>query len=104
LNSQGVTTLTQRGTGPRTPWTRNFDIQAAYMLKLPNANKMTLALDIFNIFNTQTVTEWNEVRDFSRGTSIGTSVASPGQFNMNYRSPTSFMSPRSARITARYEF
>jgi hypothetical protein len=104
LNSQGVSVLTQRGTGPRTPWTRNFDIQAAYMLKLPNANKVTLALDIFNIFNTQTVTEWNEVRDYSRGATNGATLEHPGQVNMNYRNPTSFMSPRSARITARYEF
>lgn len=104
LNSQGVTTLGQRGSGPRTPWTTNMDLQAAYILKMENANTLTVALDLFNVFNSKTVQEWNEVRDFSRSTSLDTSIAKPGQFNMNYRNPTTFQAPRAVRITARYTF
>jgi hypothetical protein len=104
LNKQGVTTLGTRGSEKRTPWSGSLDLSAAYLMKMDNGNKMTFQIDVFNVFNTSTVLEWNEVRDFSRSTSIGTSVASPGKFNSNYQSPTTFQSPRSARLTARYEF
>ncbi len=104
LNSQGVTTLGQRGSEKRTPWTSSLDLSASYTMKLANNNKLTFQIDVFNVFNTSTVLEWNETRDFSRATSINTSIASPGQLNMNYQSPTSFQSPRSARLTGRYEF
>ena len=71
-----------------------FDASLAYM---PNVakGKLTLQMNILNVFDTDTVTEFNEVTDYSRGTN---------QRNPNYGLPTSFQTPRSVSFTARYEF
>jgi TonB-dependent Receptor Plug Domain len=99
LNDQGVTELTQRGTAGRTPWTYSLDLQFAYMPKIASG-KLTLQADIFNVLNTQRVTEQDEVRDFSRSTSL----TPPGQLSANYGQPTGYQTPRVVRLTARYEF
>ena len=94
LNQAGVSELVPRGTLGRTPWTYRFDASLAYM---PNVakGKLTLQMNILNVFDTDTVTEFNEVTDYSRGTN---------QRNPNYGLPTSFQTPRSVSFTARYEF
>ncbi|WP_426105578.1 TonB-dependent receptor [Massilia sp. TSP1-1-2] len=101
--------LGQRGTAGRTPWTNSLDVQLAYMPKI-SKGKLSLQMDIFNLFNTQKVVEWNETRDYSRATTVneidpdtGTRIIE-GQLSNNYRRPTSFQQVRSVRLTARYEF
>lgn len=71
----------------------------AYLPKI-GAHKLTLQVDVFNVFNTQKVTEVDEIRDYSRVTTI----ANEGRLNLNWRRPTSYQSPRGVRFTARYEF
>ena len=100
LNAQGVTVLGQRGTEGRTPWTHTLDMQAAYTHKMGKA-KATFQADVFNIFNIQEATEFNQTNDYSRAS---TTVGTPGRLSKNYGNPTSFQSPRSVRLTARYEF
>jgi hypothetical protein len=97
LNDKGQSELHSRGTAGRTPWTYMLDLQVAYMPKVAKG-KLTLQADIFNVFNTQKVTEWNEQRDYSRDT------VPEGTLNQNYQRPTGFQTPRSVRLTARYEF
>jgi hypothetical protein len=97
LNASGKSELHPRGSAGRTPWTHTLDLQIAYMPKV-SKGKLTLQADIFNVFNRQQVTEWNEARDYSRDT-VG-----EGTLNRNYQSPTGFQTPRSVRFTARYEF
>jgi hypothetical protein len=97
LNSSGKSVLTQRGTSGRTPWTGTLDLQLAYMPRIAKG-RLTLQADVFNVFNNQKVTEFNEQRDFSRDT------VADGKLNPNYLQPTSFQAPRSVRLTARYEF
>lgn len=99
LNPQGVTVLGQRGSEGRTPWTHTIDLQGAYTQKM-GKNKFTLQMDIFNVFNMQGATELNETNDFSRDTTDPV----PGRLSLNYGNPTSFQTPRSVRLTARYEF
>lgn len=100
LDSTGTTVLGQRGDQGRTPWTHTIDLQAAYTKKI-NANTLTFQVGIFNLLNTQTATELNEINDYSRGT---TTVGSVGRVSLNYGLPTSFQTPRSVRFTTRYEF
>jgi hypothetical protein len=96
LNDKGQSELHQRGSAGRTPWSGSLDLQVAY---LPRAYKgLSLQADIFNLFNSQKVTEWNEQRDYSRDT-VG-----EGRLNLNYQRPTGFQTPRSVRLTARYAF
>lgn len=103
LNSAGETVLGQRGNAGRTPWTNSIDVQAAYTKKMGGNNKLTLQMDVFNIFNNQKPTELYEINDFSRADSkVG--QGSANRLNLNYGSPTSFQSPRAFRFTARYEF
>lgn len=93
--------VVQRGSVGRTPWTTSFDLQVAYIPQWAQ-KKLTLQVDIFNLFNSQKATEVNEVRDYSRAESNAT--AFPLRQGANYLSPTGFQDPRSVRLTARYEF
>ena len=102
LNNAGTTELRQRGTAGRTPWTHTLDLQFAYMPKI-SKGRLTFQADIFNVLNQQKVSEWDETRDYSRATSP-TEDAPIGKLNPNYQRPTTFQSPISVRLTARYEF
>ena len=97
LGANGKSTLVQRGSVGRTPWTGSLDLQLAYMPAI-SKGKLTIQADVFNVFNSQKATELNEQRDYSRDT-VG-----EGKLNPNYQQPTSFQTPRSVRLTARYEF
>jgi hypothetical protein len=92
LNADGVRVLGQRGDQGRTPWTWTFDLTAAYV---PNwaDNKLRFKLDVFNLFNNDRVTEYNEFSEASRD------VLSP-----NYLNDVNYQSPRSLRVTVRYDF
>ncbi len=90
-----------RGTSGTTPWTTNFDLSVAYTPQWAQ-KKLTLQAAIFNVFDSQKATEVNEVRDYSRQESNSTTF--PLRQSANYKSPTSFQTPRYVRLTARYEF
>ncbi len=92
-----VSVLHTRGSMGRTPWTAQLDVQLSYSPPVSQGT-LTLVADIFNILNQQAATEVQETRDYSRDTTAS------GQLNANYGTPTSFMAPRSVRLTARYEF
>lgn len=91
--------LLQRGTAGTTPWTHQLDLRVAYTPAWA-ARQLTLQAEVFNVFNRQPATEWNQVRDYSRSTS----QAAPYQLNQNYQSPTVFQAPRYVRLTARWTF
>jgi hypothetical protein len=94
-------TLVPRGSAGRTPWTYEGNLQVAYVPRwVGKGNKLTLQMDVFNIFNSQRALELNEVRDYSRQTSI----TAPFQQSQNYLQPTAFQVPRYVRLAARYEF
>ncbi|MCE4355314.1 TonB-dependent receptor [Xanthomonas hortorum] len=92
MNAEGTRVLRQRGDEGRTPWTWTFDLAAAY---IPNwaDNKLRFKLDVFNLFNNDRVTEYNEFSEASRD------VISP-----NYLNDVNYQTPRSFRLTARYDF
>ena len=92
LNDDGTRVLGQRGDQGRTPWTWTFDLTAAYV---PNwaDNKLRFKMDVFNLFNNDRVTEYNEFKEASRD------VISP-----NYMNDVNYQSPRSLRLTVRYDF
>jgi len=100
LNDAGTSVLTPRGTLGRTPWATTLNASIAYMPQVFDG-KVTLQADIFNLLNSDTVTEYNEVRDYSRAT---TNQPTGNKLNPNYGNPTSFQTPRSVRFTVRYEF
>lgn len=95
--------LVPRGSLKRLPWTYMLDVSFAYTPTL-GAGKLTFQIDVFNLFNRQRVNETNEVRDYSRDTSLSTTVAADNRLSNNYALPTDFQTPRSVRLTTRYEF
>jgi hypothetical protein len=101
LNDQGKSVLGNRGTGPVMPWTKSLDVNAAYILKLDGGRTLTLQANIFNVFNTQTVTMVSQVRDYSRDTS---KEATGNKLNPNYGLPSSYTGGRTASFSARYTY
>jgi len=93
--STGQTQLVPRGTAGRTPWTSQLDLNAAYTPKLAKG-RLTLQVDVFNVFNSQKAVRLNEVADYGR--------SDPGKPNPNYLNPTDFQGARSVLLTGRYEF
>lgn len=91
---QGNRVLTNRGEFGRTPWQRTLDANIAYTPGFADG-KLTLQMDVFNLFDADTVTEYNEVGDL---TSTSTSLSPEFLNNVN------FQAPRSVRFSARYDF
>ncbi len=87
--------LTQRGSLGRTPWVKNLNAQIAYMPQITDG-KLTLEVDVYNVFNSHTVTEYNEVKDAVKGDL--TTV------NPNYGLPSSYQAPRSVQFVVRFEY
>lgn len=96
-NMIAQSSLVPRGSLGNLPWTKSLNVSGTYKMKLEKG-LLSFTLDIFNVFNFQTVQTINEFKDYSRATQ------SAGRVNKNYGLPTSYQAPRSARIAARYDF
>ncbi|WP_460803485.1 TonB-dependent receptor [Microbulbifer agarilyticus] len=64
----------------------NLDMNAQYPVAFGNGQELLVSLDLFNILDNDSVTEVNELN------------------NTNFGLPTSYQSPRSVRLGARYDF
>ncbi len=107
-DSGGEIPLTVRGAGfetsdgfrTRTPWTKPVNAQASYNLKLGRRN-LVLSIDAFNLFNTQTVLEYDSFAELQFGVpnpdfgAAGVSGNVAGQ---------QLVTPRQLRIGARFDF
>lgn len=94
-NSQGVQVVGHRGDRGRTPWIYNFDASVGYT-PIWAGKKLTLEMKVFNLINTQRVTEYSEFSQFGGS-------AAP-QDDPNFLNTVNYQSPRSVQFTARYEF
>jgi hypothetical protein len=92
-----ISAVVPRGSVGRLPWTKTFDVSGTYKLKT-DKGIFILSASIFNLFNFQTVQTVYENKDYSASTQA------EGRVNLNYLQPSSYQGPRSARISARYEF
>lgn len=92
-NAAGEQVLTQRGQFGRTPWTYSVDAGVSYNPQW--AQGLLLQLKVFNLLNTQRVTEYNEQGDLS--------LEDEGQ-NPNFLHDLNYQTGRSVRLTARYSF
>ncbi len=101
LNAQGTSVLGSRGNGPTMPWTKKLDLNATYVTKLDNGHILTFQANVFNVFNTQTVTMVNQIRDYSRADS---KLPTGNRLNPNYGQPAAFMGSRYMEFNVRYDF
>lgn len=100
LTARGAGFQTEDGFHTRTPWTKPVNAEASYNVRF-GTHDIVLIADAFNVFNTQTVLDYNafsELRftvpnpDFGRA---GVSGVLSGQ---------QFMAPRQIRVGVRYDF
>ena len=90
----------ERRTRTRTPWTKPVSAGASYNLKMSRGSVLLIA-DVFNLFNTQTVLDYNNFSELATRVpnpdfgAAGVSGVVAGQ---------QFTAPRQVRIGVRYEF
>jgi hypothetical protein len=100
LTPRGAGFQTSSGFLTRTPWTRPVNAGASYNLKVGRRN-LALIADAFNVFNTQTILDYNNFAELQFGVPnpdfgvAGVSGVVSGQ---------QLATPRQIRIGARYEF
>lgn len=92
LNDAGARELGHRGQVGRTPWTWNFDLGVMYVPNWAN-NKLKFKLDVFNLFNNDKVTEYDEFKESARDV-----------ISADYLNDVNYQTPRAARFTVRYDF
>jgi hypothetical protein len=86
----------------RTPFLTDVDLQGSYVIKLGAARKITLLAEVFNVFNTQRVTmydQWTQLTGPAPNPDFGAPITQvlPG-------APPQFQTPRQIRVGARILF
>jgi hypothetical protein len=87
----------------RTPVQSQFDFQAAYHLKLGGRNQIALMADIFNLFNQQTVLDYDNWTAVSFGAGKNADFGLPVS-SLFAGNPAQIQTPRQARFGVRFEF
>lgn len=89
------TVLTPRGSVLKSEWTKNVDLKFSFtpQLDLPEDMRLGLTVDIFNVFNSEDITDRNEFGTFDSG-----------QQRPTFGDPTGYLPPRTIRLSARLEF
>ncbi|HSE39377.1 MAG TPA: TonB-dependent receptor [Acidobacteriota bacterium] len=91
--------ITPRGALGRTDSVTNIDIHADYSLTFWKDQRLTVGIDVFNIFNSEAVTDVNEIQVrywfYSR---------TEPDYNPSFLNPLATQTPRSVRLLLRYSF
>jgi triacylglycerol esterase/lipase EstA (alpha/beta hydrolase family) len=128
----GEVFILPRGVFGRTPWRHTIDSNITVGYQFSKTNAVTLGVDIFNLFNFQQATGFDQTytnsdvlpcKDCSaenipnkegnivtadptkvlRYAADG-SVFDPGEINPNWQNPTAYQTPRQIRVNARVTF
>jgi hypothetical protein len=100
LTARGAGFQTSNGFQTRTPWTKPVNAGASYSLKV-GPRTLALIADVFNVFNTQTILDYNSFAELQFGVpnpdfgAAGVSGVVSGQ---------QLATPRQFRVGVRYEF
>jgi hypothetical protein len=116
----GQAYILPRGVAGRLPWVHRFDSRLAVNYKVARDITASLSLDVFNLFNFQTATAYDNNYTYSPVLPIvgGTKADLPGKvldaetgepipeeaINKNFGKPTAYQAPRSFRFGARVSF
>ncbi|PKM05864.1 MAG: hypothetical protein CVV14_14665 [Gammaproteobacteria bacterium HGW-Gammaproteobacteria-4] len=87
--------FTPRGSVMKSEWVKRLDLNFAFtpQIDLPEDMNLTLGVDIFNVLNSEDITDRNEFGEFDNG-----------QLRETFGDPTGFVAPRTVRLSARLEF
>jgi hypothetical protein len=100
--NQGEVPIGGREAAGRTPSSAQFDLKGEYALHMGETKRLKLALDTFNVTNSQFVTAKVQ---YTQQPALGYPVVGgEPTLNKDYGRPTSFQSPFYARATIRFEF
>jgi hypothetical protein len=113
------TFILPRGAAGRGPWVHNIDAHLGYGLKLTRDSALTVAMDVFNVFNLQAATRLDETytsvdvlpipdgKESDLGTKIRRSNGEPfdpATKNPNFGNPLEYQPPREFRLGAKVTF
>jgi len=99
---RGAGIQTVDGFRTRSPWVKSIDLQASYRLALGSRSSVTLLADIFNLFDTRTVTtydQWTQLTGPAPNPDFGAPIT-----QVLSGAPPQFETPRQIRIGARFGF
>jgi hypothetical protein len=97
--AQGVPS--PRGSRGTTSSVLSIDLTASYDIAINEDYDLTLRADVFNLLNTDTITEVNEIYDDE---AADTALGVIPDINPNYGQPTAWQTPRSVRFSASLRF
>ena len=100
--NQGEVPIGGRGAAGRTASTVQMDLKGEYALNVHEGKVLKLALDAFNVTNSQFMT--GKVQYTQQPASGYPVVGGEPPLNVDYGRPTSFQGPFYARATIRFEF
>ncbi|MCC6522546.1 MAG: TonB-dependent receptor [Polyangiaceae bacterium] len=115
LYGDGEVFILPRGTGDETPWTHRIDGHLGFGLKLAPEKTMILSMDVFNLFNFQGVTGYDETYTYASVLPVtdgnidslkhadGTPF-DPTEKNPNFGRVTSYQTPRQFRLGLKATF
>jgi len=84
-----------RGAGGHGKWITSLDMSVNYNIDLGDAGQVRLSAKAFNVLDSDTAASYNDMTEFDKNI---------GSTNPNYGNATSYQSPRSLLLTARYDF
>ena len=87
-----------RGTAQRSQWTTTFNVKAAYNFEMPTGQAVTLRADVFNLFNSQSITERNEIGELDSPIVGAGGLVTGYDPNPNYGLATRYQTPRYVRL------
>jgi len=87
--------FTPRGSVMKSEWVKRLDLSLAFapQFDLPEDMNLTFGVDIFNVLNSEDITDRNEFGEFDNG-----------QLRETFGDPTGFVAPRTVRLSARLTF
>ena len=85
--------LTPRGSQFKGDWIKTVDVSAGYDLPV-SFGTVRLGVDIFNLFDSQGVTQYGEDGE----------ISGPNTPNLNYKKPLYYQEPRYMRLSVKYSF
>ena len=97
--NQGEVPIGGRGAVGRTPSSLQLDMHADYPVSLTAKYKLKLAIDMFNVTNSQFETGRVQYTQ-----TTASAVGVPPPLNLDYNRPTGFQTPFYVRGSARFEF
>lgn len=102
LDGDGTSAPTPRGSQFESDWLKVLDLTFSYnigdMFNMPGEG-LTLRADIFNVFDFQAETDYNEFGEINIGAYPG-----PGAVNPDYRKVQGYQAPRTVRFSVAYRF